>query len=96
MASRNHHNGGKIRGKHTTIIDAAKPIIKFLNELEWVTGISLGFIKSGLKGAKQRMKIINTTGGLLLVIRGGVTIQEIRVYSNNTKKVQEELERNFS
>ena len=93
--STNHRAGKKIGGRHTTVIDAAKTIINFLNKNPYVSNIAIGYIKTGLKPALQRMKIKSENGCLLLKIRGTISIQEIRVFSRDLDMMQKILEEKF-
>ena len=92
MASKNHRQGGKMGGKHTTVIDAAQPIVDLAQKMSEVMKVSAGFITSGIKTGQQRVKIKKIVGGLLLVVRGNISIQEIRVYTNDIEKTQRTFE----
>lgn len=97
MKNRNHVQGKKIGGNHTTIIDAAIDVVKFAQSLKQVSRVSPGFIQSGLKGSvRHRIKIEREQGSLLLKIRGGIALQEIRVYTSYPEVVQKMIEQNFS
>ena len=50
----NHRAGGKITASHTSIIDAALPIVDAAEKLPEVTKISLGIIKQVGRGGRQR------------------------------------------
>lgn len=78
-----HMNGKKRGGRHTTCIDAAIPVVKFAEKLPEVTKISPGFIKSGIRGGRQRIKLKDIVGGVRLIIRGSTCVQEVKVYSQN-------------
>lgn len=96
MKSRNHVIGKKKGGNHTTIIDAAVDVVKFAQSLRQVSRISPGFIQSGLKGGvKHRIKIEQGQGSLLLKVRGGIALQEIRVYTPCPEVVQKMIEQIF-
>lgn len=97
MAKRNHVNGKKKGGNHTTIIDAAVDVVKFAQSLGQVSRVSPGIIHPGLKGGvKHRIKIMKEQGALLLKVRGGASLQEIRVYTSHPDYVQKMIEQNFS
>jgi hypothetical protein len=89
--SKGHRQGGKIGGKHTTIIPVAEKIVDFLKRNELVQKISVGFIKQGIKSGRHALKIMEMESGLLLKIRGTASIQEIRVYTNQKETIQKEL-----
>ena len=96
MANKNHIQGKKKGGNHTTIIDAAIEVVKYVQSLEQVSRVSPGFIKSGLKGGVQhRIKIAEEKGSLLLKVRGGLSFQEIRVYTSCPEAVRKMIEEKF-
>ncbi|MEF3692103.1 MAG: DUF2103 domain-containing protein [Candidatus Moraniibacteriota bacterium] len=96
MSNKNHIQGEKRGGKHTTIIDAAVEVVRYLQSLKQVSRVSPGYIRSGLKGGvKHRIKIIEEQGALLLKVRGGISFQEIRVYTSSPEKVQKIIEEKF-
>lgn len=95
MSPKNHRQGGKMGGRHTTVIDAAQLVIDLAQRMPDVTKIVAGYITSGVKGGKQRIKIKKITGGLLVVVRGSVSIQELRIYSDNIEETQRKLEQEF-
>lgn len=96
MANKNHIQGRKKGGNHTTIIDAAVDVVKYAQSLKQVSRVSPGFIKSGLKGGvKHRIKIMREQGSLLLKVRGGISFQEIRVYTSYPEDVQKIIEDKF-
>jgi hypothetical protein len=95
MNKSNHRAGGKIGGKHTTVIDAAKPVVDFLLKNADVSSVTMGFIKMRLKTAPQRMKIKEESGCLFIKIRGTASIQELRVFSKNLEQVRASLELKF-
>ena len=86
--------GKKSGGSHTTLIEAAVPLVKEAEKLFEVTKISLGFIKStpGQRGAK-RVKFKRSTSGLLMTVRGNTSVQAIRVYTASPDIVQQILEK---
>jgi hypothetical protein len=94
--SKGHRAGGKISGKHTTIIPATEKIIDFLEKQAEVKKISVGFIKQGIKGGKHSLKIIKTTSGLLLKVRGTASIQDIWVYTEDADGVVEMIKDKFT
>ncbi len=82
-------------GRHTTVIDAARPIVDFAQKIPDVTKVVAGYITPGIKSGQQRIKIKEMTGGLLVVVRGGASIQEIMIYSSNISKTREAIERDL-
>ncbi len=83
-----HLAGGKLTRSHTTLIDAAVPVVEFLQNRPEVSKISLGLIKVIGKGP-QNIKFHTLTGGWKLVIRGNISIQEIVVYTNSPESTRE-------
>lgn len=75
-----HRAGGKFTRNHTTLIDAAAPIVDRANELEEVSKIALGIIKVIGKG-KPSVKFVPINGGWKVVVRGNLGLQEIFVYT---------------
>ena len=93
--SKNHRSGGKMGGRHTTIIDAAAKVVDFLLKQDEVSNVIAGHIKSGIGAAPQRIKIKKLAGCLSVIVRGGASIQEIKVFSQNLDQIKKELEKNF-
>ena len=82
-----HLAGGKITRNHTTLIDAAVPVVEFLQKRSEVSKISLGLIKVIGKGP-QNIKFHPVTGGWRLVIRGNISLQEVVVYTSNPEETR--------
>lgn len=82
-------------GRHTTVITAAAKVVDFLLKHPDVSNIIAGHIKSGIGTAQQRIKIRKETGCLSIMVRGGASIQEIKVFSHNFDRIQKDLEQNF-
>ena len=91
-----HRAGGKITASHTSIIDAALPIVASAEKLPEVTKISLGIIKQvGRGGRQRRIKFLPITGGWKLTVRGSATVQEIFIYTGEATSTREMLEAEF-
>jgi hypothetical protein len=91
--------GDKLRGKHETHIDTVTDIAGFLREPAlnklW-SGISLGIISAGkgTGGGQRGVKFLNIQGGaLLLKARQALTLQEVRIWSENPKELRLALAR---
>ncbi|MFA5986914.1 MAG: DUF2103 domain-containing protein [Parcubacteria group bacterium] len=95
MSNKNHRSGGKMGGKHTTVIDASKPIVDFLLKHPDVAHVIAGHIKMGIGAAPQRLKLREESGCLFVKVRGSASVQELRVFSQNVKKVKNDLENAF-
>ena len=82
MAKKTNFNG-KLGGNHTTIVDGARTFISEIAKEETITRISPGFIASGKKAsAKPRVKITEEKGCLLLSLRTGCSVQEVRILTS--------------
>ena len=90
-----HRDGGKFRGKHTTLIDLAARVVDIADELPQVTGISAGYIQSGnaVSGGTRKVKIGEGRGSILLTVRQSRSVQEIRVFSSDMQKTKLALAR---
>ena len=86
-------HGEKLAGRHTTVIDAAKPVLKKADALPRVKKISLGFIKMtpGSSG-ERRLKFKDMQGGLQVTVRGNSSVQDIWIYTDSPVEVQQQLE----
>lgn len=82
-----HRAGGKLTRSHTTIIDAAAPLVDYLQNHDGVSKISLGLIKNIGKG-NPGLKFHPVTGGWRVVIRGNVSLQELVVYTSDPDRVR--------
>ena len=92
----NHKSGGKITASHSTVIDAAVPIVEAAEKMPDVSKISLGIIKQAGKGRTQRrIKFLPITGGWKLTIRGSTSVQEIFIYSGHPDSTKTSLETTF-
>ncbi len=97
MTCKQHRNGGKFHGKHTTYIDTAAKIADHAVKLDEVTRVSPGIIKSGIGncGGQRRVKISNITCGqakhsvgILLTVRENGGAQEVYVCSHDMQKTK--------
>ena len=85
-----HRAGGKFTKSHTTLIDAAIPIVDRASDMPEVTKISLGEIRTIGKGLRG-VKFHPINGGWRLVVRGNTTIQDIYIYTGSPEKTKWEL-----
>ena len=74
------HVGKKGRGAHTSLIDAAQPLVKLLSKVPEV-GISPGKIdkKARSGNAGQSVKFTLTDYGLLVQVTGALYVQTLTV-----------------
>jgi hypothetical protein len=87
-----HRAGGKLTRSHTTLIDAAVPVVDHLQQRPEVSKISLGLIKSLGKG-KAGLKFHEVVGGWRIVVRGNTSLQDLVVYTTDPARTKFELER---
>lgn len=91
-----HKTGRKITTNHTSIIDAAIPIVEAAERLPEVSKISLGIIKQvGKSRGQHRIKLLPITGGWKITVRGSSTVQEIYVYTEDTTGTKTAIEARF-
>ncbi len=83
-----HLSGGKYTSSHTTVIAAAEAPARAAARLECVSKISLGLIKT-LRNGPPAIKFIDECSGCVLVkVRGGSSIQEVRVYTTDVEETR--------
>jgi len=83
MSNRNpkgHLTGSKITSSHTTLIEAAMPVVRAAESHRGVTKIGLGLIKVIGNGVNAIKISVEGPGCLLAKVRGRSAIQEIRIY----------------
>jgi hypothetical protein len=86
-----HRAGGELTRSHTTLIDAAVPVVDLLQARPEVSKISLGLIKNIGKGSTG-LKFHPAVGGWRLVVRGSTSLQEIVVYTSDPAQTKRALE----
>lgn len=93
-----HLNGAKakLRGRHTTYIEAAGPMIRALQKLDTVTGISLGFIDSRAGSKKARVRVRHVPAGLEVCAYGLRCMQVIHIYTRHHALVERVITDLFS
>ncbi len=91
-----HLSGGKYTASHTTVIAAAEAPARAAARLECVSKISLGLIQT-LRNGPPAIKFLEEGSGCLLVkVRGGRSIQEVRVYTMDMAETQAAMEAAFT
>ena len=85
MSNKDTRSGGKYSGNHTTLTPAAALVCDIAHDCPFVTRISPGFLKAGLKSANgnRRVKITEDGGQILLSVRDNASHQEVHVYATN-------------
>jgi len=93
MSNKYSRAGKKFTGNHTTLIPAASLIADIASDSAYVTKISPGFIKAGLKSVqgKRRLKISDRGSYLLLSVRDNASHQELHVYTSDQKAAIEAI-----
>lgn len=88
--SKDKRSGGKFSGNHTTMIPAAAIVADIAAKCPWVTNVSPGFIKAGLKptSGPKRVKISDDGSSLLLAVRDNTSHQEVRVHSKDMQQTR--------
>lgn len=85
-------SGGKFADSHTTVIDAAVPLVDLASNLESVSKIVLGLISQAGRGSGARsVKVSDEPAGLFLKVRGNSSVQEIRIYTGDKEKLRSAL-----
>lgn len=83
--SKDSRSGGKFSGNHTTMIPAAAIVADVTHKCPFVTNISPGFIKAGLRSVSghRRVKISDDGSSIRLSVRDNTSHQELHVHSKN-------------
>ena len=89
-----HLAGKKISKRHTTVIDAAIPLIRVAEKMSLVSKIVLGVIASAKHGP-HRVKYTEIPGGIKAKVRGGIYVQEIYFYTDQATFVMKILKDKF-
>ncbi len=84
-------SGKKFSNAHSTAIDAAVPVIKMADQMPEVSKISLGYIQP-IRGGGPGVRRIKTDSEteaacIKVTVRGGTSIQELRIYTNDKQAV---------
>jgi hypothetical protein len=86
--------GPKFNGKHTTLIDAAYPVVELLRDDSRVTKIVIGVIKPR-RGNGQSIKAVTIEAGLRLMVSGPSSVQQFYAYTIDPEGVKVTLEQLF-
>jgi len=95
MSKKSHRAGGKFKG-HTTVTDAAIPVVDALAALDVVTGISISIIEK-TRGVAQHTVVTfkRTVSGLEMKVRGNRYVQTFYVYASDLDAVEAMLTERF-
>jgi hypothetical protein len=72
-------------GAHTTLIEAAVPVVKLL---EKHGRVSRGMIEAGIRARSQAIKVMALPGGLRITVVSKGSRQELHVYGITLEKVR--------
>ena len=82
-------SGRRSRGEHTTVIDAADPLLKAIRPFSDV-GIAPGLIETKTRrGSGRSIKCTLTDYGLLVQVTGGLYVQKLTVRCGTRKRGRE-------
>lgn len=74
----------KATKKHSTVIDSAERLLRQIARRKEVEKYTCGFIKSGLRPGKHRLKVMELSPTVLrLRFRGTIAVQEFKIYTSN-------------
>lgn len=96
MMSKGHYQGPKRKGRHTTVIPFAMEVVKFVEKLDDVSGISLGIINAKAKSAKPRIIVKQLSGALEVKACGNTSNQTLTLFTKNPEAIQSQLEQQFA
>jgi hypothetical protein len=87
----------KISSPHSSYIEAAEKVLKFLNKSRGVSKISLGIIKpkKSISRSVTKPKITLLENHILIRVNSKLYNQEIRVYGQNLLALEKVLRENF-
>lgn len=83
--------GPKFNGRHTTLIDAAVPVVVQLRDDPRVTKIIIGVI-TARRGKTTTIKAVPINAGLKLTIAAPRNVQELYAYTTDPDGVKATLE----
>lgn len=83
----------KFSSPHSTYIDQAERVIKFLQKHPDISKISLGIIKPKKSASKSftKPKIMILENHILIKVSSKLAVQEIRVYGKNLQEIKKDL-----
>ena len=91
MGKKNHYDGPKHRGNHTTVIDPAAKMIKAAAKLTIVTGICPGPIFQA-KSRLPRIKYLKTDTGLKATVLSSNTKQIVILFTTDPDSLESHLD----
>lgn len=91
-----HLQGKRYSSAHTTVIDAAIPVARKAAQLDCVSKIVLGVIKSVRgRSVEKRLKMVDVAAGLLITVRGNKSVQNLYIYTTDRDRTKHALQAVF-
>jgi hypothetical protein len=91
MSTKSTRSGGKFTGSHTTVVPAAATVADIAAACDAVYKVALGYISPGIGpvNGQRRVKIGDENGSsILLSVRDGTSLQEIRVFATDRQEAK--------
>jgi len=85
----------KITDSHSTLTDTAKEVMTIVTKYEEVTKVGIGYI-THVRGGRRDIKFLPINGGIKAIVRGSGAVQELYIYTNDPKVVEERLLTKFN
>lgn len=95
MGRMGHVGGKRVSKRHSTVIESAEQIVRFLQKVPEVSNIVLGKIDVHLPPTEWRIKVSDLNSGLRLQVRGTNSIQQLIVYTTDNEHVKNILQQEF-
>jgi hypothetical protein len=80
MGSPVHFDGKRMAGTHTTVIDAAQPVVEIIRSSFPQARIQNGFITAGINAKSQSVKIKKLATSIEVIVVSKVTKQSLIIY----------------
>lgn len=96
MSSKNHFNGAKKKGSHTTVIPAAELLVKEANKLPQVTGIAPGYIDQRARSKMPRIVFKPIPAGLEVTVLSSSSKQTLIIYTSAPELVERLLNKKIA
>ena len=92
MGAATHHDGKKMAGTHTTVIEGVVPVIEVIRKSFPDARICNGYIEAGIHAKSQSIKIKQNPTALEIVVVMKVTKQTLVIYGKiDLQKLVEDL-----
>jgi hypothetical protein len=96
---KNGYDGPKLQGSHTTVLEEGIPILRGLEQEEWLVSVRAGWITPKGNGGKKSLSIGkldgNVTGDktLKLILRSNGAVQELFLQVDSAGRIPQAIER---